>query len=84
MSENFRVSSYHFFGCKRETFTTSPDTGVVLVVSRVSRFSPDNFRPYFSRTVREPAGFLRGQSRVRDNFYLYKQKFFERRFPYFG
>ena len=63
-----------FFWCKREAFTTPPDTGVVLVVSRVSLFSPYNFRRYFSRTVKEPAGFLRGQSRVKGNLYLYKLK----------
>ena len=44
---SFKLS---FFWCKREVFTTLPDTGVVIVVSKVSRFSPYNFRPYFSLT----------------------------------
>ena len=72
MSKNFCVPSYHFSVCERKAFTTPPDTGVVLVVSQVSRFSPYNFRLYFSRTVKEPAWFLRGQSRAKDNLYLYK------------
>ena len=64
-------------------FTTKPDTGVVLVVLLVSRSSPDNFRPYFSLTVKEPAGFLKGQSRLKGNFYLYKLKNLRKSFSVF-
>ena len=84
MFKNFLVSpSYHFFGCKHEAFTKPPDTSVVLVVSRVSRFSRYNFSPYFSRTVKQPAGFLRGQSRATDNLYLYEMKNFRKSFSVF-